>query len=272
MLGRARPRDAGRAGALAAGRARFIDRGHGDPAGADQRQKTRRRHGARDAGKAEIETAVLALDAVKRALDGKPPKKSDHRAATDRQCGGVNFIGTALAAPAHVVLRRGRPHRGLFPAALCDARRSRLRKRARKTRRGRNSADQGAARIAGGSVSRSACTTRCNTTATAPPEPTRRPIVSWSMSHVANDDHHRSRQRPAERADRFGHRQLSTGRDRDRQDRRQRQHVRACRLRRARLEQRFAKQRAQRDAEDHAIQLVADIIRNRLASYFVAGT
>ena len=30
---------------------------------------------ARDAGKAEIEAAVLALDAVKKALDGKSPKK-----------------------------------------------------------------------------------------------------------------------------------------------------------------------------------------------------
>ena len=30
---------------------------------------------ARNATSAEIETAVLALDAVKRALDGKPPKK-----------------------------------------------------------------------------------------------------------------------------------------------------------------------------------------------------
>jgi LPS-assembly lipoprotein len=37
-------------------------------------------------------------------------------------------------------------------------------------------------------------------------------------------------------------------------------------------QQRFAKQRAQRDAEDRAVQLVADTIRNRLASYFVAGT
>jgi LPS-assembly lipoprotein len=36
--------------------------------------------------------------------------------------------------------------------------------------------------------------------------------------------------------------------------------------------QRFAKQRAQRDAEDRAVELVADNIRNRLASYFVAGT
>lgn len=36
--------------------------------------------------------------------------------------------------------------------------------------------------------------------------------------------------------------------------------------------QRFAKQRAQRDAEDRAITLVSDNIRNRLASYFVAGT
>ncbi len=37
-------------------------------------------------------------------------------------------------------------------------------------------------------------------------------------------------------------------------------------------EQRFAVQRAQRDAEDRAIQTAADTIRNRLASYFVAGT
>ena len=37
-------------------------------------------------------------------------------------------------------------------------------------------------------------------------------------------------------------------------------------------QQRFAGQRARRDAEDRAVQLVADAIRNRLASYFVAGT
>ena len=37
-------------------------------------------------------------------------------------------------------------------------------------------------------------------------------------------------------------------------------------------QQRFASQRAQRDAEDHAVQVVAEAIRNRLASYFVAGT
>jgi LPS-assembly lipoprotein len=37
-------------------------------------------------------------------------------------------------------------------------------------------------------------------------------------------------------------------------------------------QQRFAKQRAQRDAEDRAVQVVAETIKNRLASYFVAGT
>lgn len=37
-------------------------------------------------------------------------------------------------------------------------------------------------------------------------------------------------------------------------------------------EQRFATQRARLDAENRAIQAVADSIRNRLASYFVAGT
>ena len=37
-------------------------------------------------------------------------------------------------------------------------------------------------------------------------------------------------------------------------------------------EQRFAVQRAKRDAEDRAVVAVAEAIRNRLASYFVAGT
>ena len=37
-------------------------------------------------------------------------------------------------------------------------------------------------------------------------------------------------------------------------------------------EQRFARQRAWRDAEDRTVQVVAQNIRNRLASYFVAGT
>ena len=37
-------------------------------------------------------------------------------------------------------------------------------------------------------------------------------------------------------------------------------------------QQRFAGQRGRRDAVDHAIQVVAEAIRNRLASYFVAGT
>jgi LPS-assembly lipoprotein len=37
-------------------------------------------------------------------------------------------------------------------------------------------------------------------------------------------------------------------------------------------QQRFAQQRAQRDAEDRAIQIAAEAVRNRLASYFIAGT
>ena len=37
-------------------------------------------------------------------------------------------------------------------------------------------------------------------------------------------------------------------------------------------QQRFAGQRARRNAEDRAIQVAAEAIRNRLASYFVAGT
>jgi LPS-assembly lipoprotein len=37
-------------------------------------------------------------------------------------------------------------------------------------------------------------------------------------------------------------------------------------------EQRFAVQRAELDAEDRAVKIVAEAIRNRLASYFVAGT
>ena len=37
-------------------------------------------------------------------------------------------------------------------------------------------------------------------------------------------------------------------------------------------QQRFAGQRGRRDAEDRAVQVVAQTIRNRLASYFIAGT
>ena len=38
------------------------------------------------------------------------------------------------------------------------------------------------------------------------------------------------------------------------------------------LQQRFAHQRAQRDAENRASKVIAEQIRSRLASYFVAGT
>jgi LPS-assembly lipoprotein len=38
------------------------------------------------------------------------------------------------------------------------------------------------------------------------------------------------------------------------------------------LQQRFAHQRAQRDAEDRATKVIAEQIRSRLASYFIAGT
>ena len=37
-------------------------------------------------------------------------------------------------------------------------------------------------------------------------------------------------------------------------------------------QQRFAAQRARRDAEDRAVTVAAEAIGNRLASYFVAGT
>jgi LPS-assembly lipoprotein len=37
-------------------------------------------------------------------------------------------------------------------------------------------------------------------------------------------------------------------------------------------EQRFAKQRATLNAQDRAVNVAAEAIRNRLASYFVAGT
>jgi len=37
-------------------------------------------------------------------------------------------------------------------------------------------------------------------------------------------------------------------------------------------QQRFAKQRAMLQAQDRAVNVAAEAIRNRLASYFVAGT
>ena len=45
------------------------------PAGADNGKKRAEVTVARDAENGEIEAAVLALEAVQRALDGKPPKK-----------------------------------------------------------------------------------------------------------------------------------------------------------------------------------------------------
>jgi LPS-assembly lipoprotein len=37
-------------------------------------------------------------------------------------------------------------------------------------------------------------------------------------------------------------------------------------------QQRFASERAQLNAQDQAVKVAAEAIRNRLASYFVAGT
>ena len=63
----------------------------------------------RDAKPAEIEAAVLALDAVKRALDGKRAEEGDRGAGTDRQCGGVSGTqpGAALARVAVVLAAAG---------------------------------------------------------------------------------------------------------------------------------------------------------------------
>ena len=68
----------------------------------------------RDAANAEIEAAVLALDAVKRALDGKPPKKVIVVPQTDRQCGGVTQRSVAPRRSGRRRARRGGPHRRLF--------------------------------------------------------------------------------------------------------------------------------------------------------------
>src|SRR6202790_1884519 len=74
---------------------------------------------ARDAKNPEIEAAVLELDAVKRALDGKPPKKVivvPHRS--------VNVVAGATQnpQPARPLGRHtgaGGVHRRMLPAALC---------------------------------------------------------------------------------------------------------------------------------------------------------
>ena len=71
---------------------------------------------ARDASNAEIEAAVLALDAVKRALDGKSPKKVIVVPQTDRQCGGVTF-GNGRRSPGRPVWRWCWPRPGSPPAA-----------------------------------------------------------------------------------------------------------------------------------------------------------
>ena len=60
---------------------------------------------ARNAANTEIEAAVLALDAVKRALDGKPPKKVIVVPAKDRQCGGMTSTQVSPCRPARLRFR-----------------------------------------------------------------------------------------------------------------------------------------------------------------------
>ena len=75
MLGHARPRDAGRGSALAAvERDLLIEDTLTLPVQVNGKKRAEVTVGATRAN-AEIEAAVLALDAVKKVLDGKSPKK-----------------------------------------------------------------------------------------------------------------------------------------------------------------------------------------------------
>ena len=72
----ARAQDAGRRTRLAGVRAGAAGRRHDHAAGAGQRQEARRVDDCPRRGPScEIEAAVLALDVVQKALEGKPPRK-----------------------------------------------------------------------------------------------------------------------------------------------------------------------------------------------------
>ena len=183
----------------------------------------------------------------------------------------------AMPAPAGAARRRacrGEPHGRLFRAALRHRGRrstpkacttSSPRSKSRRSRRGKDRRKR---------ASRSRCATRCNTTSTAAPAPTRRRIASKSSSSATQltvivDI---TSGRPDAQVDGVNG-ELPAHRNRDRQGRGEATttftHVDYDI---PGQEQRFAKQRAQRDAEDRAAEVVAETIRNRLASYFVAGT
>ena len=72
----ARPSRPRRRHALAGARSGAAGRGHDHAAGAGQRQEARRcDNRPRRGSRLPIEAAVLALDAVQQALEGKPPRK-----------------------------------------------------------------------------------------------------------------------------------------------------------------------------------------------------
>ena len=88
MLGH---QDAGRGSGLAAGRARSFGRGHPDAAGADQRQEARRRHRAPRRRQRRYRDCRSRARCGKKGAGRQGTEEGDHRAATDRQCGGVIF-------------------------------------------------------------------------------------------------------------------------------------------------------------------------------------
>ena len=129
MLGDAGPHGPGRRRGLAAGRAAIC--WSKTPSRLPVQINGKKRADvtvARDAANAEIEAAVLALDAVKKALDGKRAEKGHRRPAKDRQCGGLRSSAFDARLLAGVLALAGLTA-GCFQPLYGDARDRRRRRR-----------------------------------------------------------------------------------------------------------------------------------------------
>ena len=229
---------------------------------------------ARDAGNVDIEAAVLALDAVQTRARRQGAEEGHRRAAEDRQCGGMNALAPTLALAAWrsrsgaAALRRWRLWR-LLPAALrrrVAHQRARRRRRAGGGRRRPDPAPNGTplARIAvevrnkllfdltGGGAG---CATRLS--------PQGHDLASTELSVIVDINSGRPDvENYGLNASLHADQDIATGKA----------VVTGQTFARVSYdipgqEQRFARARGLRDAENRAAKVIADNIRSRLASY-----
>ena len=139
MLGRARPRDAGRAGAWPqVERELLVENTITLPVQINGKKRADVTV-ARDAAKRRNRGCRSGARCGKKGARRQGAEEGDRRAATDRQCGGVNRASwrRLAAGPARRRACRGGPDRRLLPAALRHASFARRGQRARQACRDR---------------------------------------------------------------------------------------------------------------------------------------